>query len=456
MRRRFSLLFLVLPVGCGTVDPRPEQEEVRRFIRDSTGEADVFDPQHDSVTEAEIEDVLADGLLLAEATRLALLNNRRLQAGFSRLGVGKAELVQAGLLRNPSLSLGFLLPSGGGGSKLTFELAQSVVELWELPRREALARAELAQDVLELSRFAAELVVDVRVTYLQAVAARELIATARAGQELAQRSLESILALVAGGVATEADAALARTAAAQTELVFLQTVLAEAGAKRALAALLSLERDLAPVELSDPLPEPDDALGEREMLVERARTARLDLRVSEQAQEAARARLELEQSRFLPGLDLTLSAERPELGNEPDLLIGPGASVVLPVFDTNRARESAARYELEARGKEHDALLAEVVQAVRTAADRDAAAARTARHVERELLPHAEHSHDLAQRSLALGSVTVLATLEGQRAVLAARESLVRSRLEAALAQVELERALGAPLRPSSPVPRLR
>jgi outer membrane protein TolC len=66
--------------------------------------------------------------------------------------------------------------------------------------------------------------------------------------------------------------------------------------------------------------------------------------------------------------------------------------------------------------------------------------------VELQLLPEAERSHDLAARALALGNVTVLATLEGQRAVLAARESLVRSRLEAALARVELERALGAPL----------
>ena len=447
MRRRFFVLFLALPAGCGTVDPRPEQDEARRFIRDSTGEAEVFDPQHEVVTEAEIENGLADGLLLAEATRLALLNNRRLQAGFARLGVGKAELVQSGLLRNPSLSFGFLLPSGGGGSKLTLDLAQSVAELWQLPRREALARAELAQDVLELSRFAAELVVDVRVAYLQAVAARELIATAREGRELAQRSLESILALVAGGVATEADASLARTAAAQAELASLQAVLAAAGAKRELAALLSLERDLALVELLDPLPEPDDAADERETLVERARAARLDLRVSQQALESARARLALEQRRFLPALDLTLSAERPELGNEPDLLIGPGASVVLPVFDTNRARVRAASYELEARSKEHDALLAEVGQAVRAAADRDAAAARAARHVQHQLLPQAERGHDLAQRAMALGSVTVLATLEGQRAVLAARESLVRSRLEAALAHVELERALGAPLR---------
>lgn len=446
MRRRCFVVFSVLLASCGAVDPRPEQDEARGLIQDATGEAQVYDPEKGVLTDAEVEVILVDGLGIGEATGLALLNNRRLQAGFARLGVGKAELVQAGLLRNPSLSLGFLLSSGGGSPRLTLDLAQSVVELWEIPRREALARAELAQDVLELSRSAAELVVDVRVAYLEAVAARELVSTTRDGQALAQRWLEAILARVALGVATEADAALARTESAQTELVALQAVLAEAGAKRDLAALLSLERDLAPVELSDQVPAPDDPLGERETLVERALATRLDLRVSEQAVESARARLELEQRRLLPALELTLSAERPELGNKPGLLIGPGASLELPVFDMNRARTSAAIHELEARTKEHAALLAEVAQAVRSAADRDAAAARAARHVERVLLPQAEHGHDLAQRARELGSVTVLAALESQRAVLAARERLVRSRLDAALARVELERALGAPI----------
>jgi cobalt-zinc-cadmium efflux system outer membrane protein len=49
--------------------------------------------------------VLAGGLELDEALRLAPLNNRHLQAEFAALGVARADLVQAGLLRNPSASV---------------------------------------------------------------------------------------------------------------------------------------------------------------------------------------------------------------------------------------------------------------------------------------------------------------------------------------------------------------
>jgi outer membrane protein, heavy metal efflux system len=443
MRRRTCLGSLGLLVACGAVDPRPEQDEARREILRTTGASEVYAPGSEP---AALEAVLADGLTLDEATRLALVENRRLQAGFARLGVSKAELVQAGLLRNPTLSLGFLFPSGGGSPQWTLDLAQSVVELWQLPRREAVARAELARDVLTLSRFAGELVAAVRTSYFEAVAARERTAVAREGAALARSALEAVLGRVAGGVASEADSALARTEAARAEHAALQAELAAAGSKRALAALLSLSEDLAPVTLTDPLPEPSGPVRERESLVALARTSRLDLRASERSVEAARARLGLEQSRRWPEVELSLSAERPELGNEPDLMVGPGASVELPVFDSNLARASAAEFELDARTKEHEALLAEVAQDVRAAADRAAAAAQAALQVERELLPHAERSHELAQGAQALGSATVLAVLESQRAVLAARESMVEGRLEAALARIQLELVLGLPL----------
>ncbi len=45
-----------------------------------------------------------------------------------------------------------------------------------------------------------------------------------------------------------------------------------------------------------------------------------------------------------------------------------------------------------------------------------------------------------------LASATTPTVLESQRVLLAAREALVRGRREAALARIELERALGAPL----------
>jgi cobalt-zinc-cadmium efflux system outer membrane protein len=180
-------LAALLAAGCASVDPRADHERARQEIRATTGAEEVHDPDAPVLSEAEIQASLADGLGLTEATQLVLLNNRRLQAGFLALGVARAEYVQAGLLENPSLSLAFLFPSGGGRVRWTADLLGSVTEIWQLPAREALARAGLEQRILELSRFAGELVAATREAYLRGVAARERRALAREDLELAPR-----------------------------------------------------------------------------------------------------------------------------------------------------------------------------------------------------------------------------------------------------------------------------
>src|SRR5439155_14095643 len=50
-----------------------------------------------------IDELLGAELTAAAAVEIALLNNPRLQAVYERLGVAQAEVVQAGLLRNPSI-----------------------------------------------------------------------------------------------------------------------------------------------------------------------------------------------------------------------------------------------------------------------------------------------------------------------------------------------------------------
>ncbi|NOT32152.1 MAG: hypothetical protein HOP15_17020, partial [Planctomycetes bacterium] len=158
-------------VACVAVDARPDFARAREEIRATTGLEEVFDPEGPLLGAGEIEGVLAAGLGLDEALCLALLNNRRLQAGFQRLGVARAELVQAGLLRNPSLSLAFFLPSGGGRTRLAADLAARVSELWQLPARKNLAQAGLEGELLALSAQAAELVLETRRAYCEALAA---------------------------------------------------------------------------------------------------------------------------------------------------------------------------------------------------------------------------------------------------------------------------------------------
>ena len=77
----------VLVLGaCATVDSKPDFERTISLVRESTGQDEVFSPEKPVLSGSEIDAALAGGLGLQEALRLALLNNRRLQAGFMRVG----------------------------------------------------------------------------------------------------------------------------------------------------------------------------------------------------------------------------------------------------------------------------------------------------------------------------------------------------------------------------------
>lgn len=435
-------------IACGTVDPGPDHERARAGIRNVTGEEAVHDPEHPVLSDEEIRAVLAEGLALGEATRLALLNNRRLQAGFLALGVARADYVQAGLLENPSLSLAFLFPDTGGRLRWTADLLGSVAEIWRIPARQALAQEGVEQRILELSRFAGELVAATRAAYFESVAARESTSIARANLDLTLRSLAGVRRQVAEGAASKAEEALAESLSLSAELSLRRAERAGAEGTRRLGALLSVNLDLDSATLTDPMPVPAETGLEREALVSACLMARPDLRAAERAVAAAQARVALERKRRYPELDLGVSAERPEGGSPANFFAGPAAAVELPLFDQNQAQVSRAELELAERRKEREALVAEVGQEARAALDKAEITSRAAALARDELLPQAERSAALATRAFELGDTTVLTVLQAQRTLLEARRTALESLLEAVLARIELERVAGAPLGP--------
>ncbi len=442
----FALVTVLFLHGCASVDPRPDYEQAQREIRQTTGQSDVHDPDAPVLTEEEIADVLADGLALDEALRLALLNNRRLQAEFLGLGVARAEYVQAGLLANPSLSLAFLFPDTGGRVRWTADLAGSVAEIWQLPARKSLAQAGLEQRLLELSRFSGELVAATKTEYFESVAAREARSVGEASLELARRSLAGVRKQVAAGVATKTDESLAESQALGVELAAQRTQREEASATRKLAALLSLEVDLLATKLIDPLPTPAWHSLPREAFVEASLARRPDLRAADKAVAAANARAGLARKQRLPDASAGISSERPEGGGESDFFIGPMGTLELPIFDQHQAQISRAEFELAQLKKEREALIVEARQALWAALDKAEIAARSANLSQEQLLPQAERSAKLAEKAYQLGDTTVLTLLQAQAAVQAARRTLVEALLEAALTRIEVERAAGTPI----------
>ena len=89
--------------------------------------------------------LLHDTLTVDGAVQVALLNNRTLQALYAELGVAQADLVQAGLLRNPVFdgAVRFLL--SGGPAKVDLSAALDFLDIFYLPLRKRVAAARFEE-----------------------------------------------------------------------------------------------------------------------------------------------------------------------------------------------------------------------------------------------------------------------------------------------------------------------
>src|SRR5437879_584338 len=106
-RMRFRKLALlsgtVALAGCAHVDPNPAFQELANTVQRRTGKRVQWNrgSTEDAEAQAAVASLLSRPLTAGSAVQVALLNNHRLQATYEELGIAQADLVEAGLLRNP-------------------------------------------------------------------------------------------------------------------------------------------------------------------------------------------------------------------------------------------------------------------------------------------------------------------------------------------------------------------
>ncbi|MHC4903451.1 MAG: TolC family protein, partial [Planctomycetota bacterium] len=183
-----AIALVILAAGCATVDPGPDYDRAGELIERSTGVSEAHNPQEPGPDADELDARLADGMGLQEAVEIALLNNRQLQAAFLDIGIARADLVQSGLLSNPSLGITVLFPFDGGSTDIQAYLAQSIVEIWQMPVKKRAAGHELEARILHVARLAGELAAETKRAYYHAVATRDLLALAKENEALLLQS----------------------------------------------------------------------------------------------------------------------------------------------------------------------------------------------------------------------------------------------------------------------------
>lgn len=379
-------LILAALAGCAATDPGQPGARVAETVAGRTGQEITWQSDDQSREKAaeQVKAMLAHGLTLPEALAIGLANNRRIQGLYQELGAAQAGYAQAGLLRNPHLTLSYL-DSTESGFQFNIEIVQNILSLFMLPLRESLAEAELNRAE---SLVAGEVVKHlhlVRAAYLRLQAdqrafelRRQLLDASQAAYDLGGRMRQA-------GNVTRLSLLNQRAARDQDRLALSAASQAVAASRERLNRLLGLWGS----DLDWTVPPAMADVPEQELVTDgleaRCVQASLELAQARHGLEAAARRAGItDVTSVLPGLGVGAAFERETDGS---WLRGPVLELELPIFDPGHAKRGAIKAELTRRWEDYTALAVEVRSRARAAARALSAARERALYLRDSYLP---------------------------------------------------------------------
>lgn len=339
-KRGVSAVLIGLLAGCGGGE-RYDRPLVSDGLRERTGA--VLGPPEGGVPPGVSLD---DGVTEDEAVALALWNNAAFQEVLAELGVRRADIVAAGQIPNPVLSVLFPLSP----KQLEFTAKLPLEFLWLRPARVAAAEFDAERVASLLTQGGLDLIRDVRLAYadLSLAEARRSGATRLAG--LRSDALGLAESRLRAGDASEAEVTLARADAAEADVERDRAAKDLEALRPRLEELLGL-RDGPPREFRAALGRSVSPAAEP-ALVELAYRSRPDLQAARAGLDAAGERADLSDLEIL-ALTAVLDANQPK---GPDgLEVGPGVDVAIPLFNQNQGNRARAVAELERAARRYAA-----------------------------------------------------------------------------------------------------
>lgn len=312
-----------------------------------------------------VDRMLAHPLSAEDAVQIALLNNRHLQARFEDLGIAAADLVQAGLLKNPVFDIGVRFPDRGpAGTYLDFAAGEDFLDIVLIPARKKLAAAQFEQVKAAVADDVLTLAAATRTDFYAYQAAVQTLELRRTMAGAASAALESAKVLHQAGNTSDFSLANERAQAIQSRVELIDAEADEADAREKVTDRLGL-LDTQTHWIAAPLPAiPSNDLPQRN----------LESLAISRRQDFAAARQEIVVEARTLGLtadyrffsDFTIG---PEFERETDgqWRIGPTFSFPLPLFDNGDAKIWRAQALLRQKEFQCLALALDIQSQVRSA-----------------------------------------------------------------------------------------
>lgn len=428
--------------GCASLPADRGMSDVRGLVKDHSGLAI---GQSEDEGRAQVASLMARPINSDAAVSIALVRSPVLKREYARLGFALSDVLEAGRLSNPTLSMSVLNSNAfGDRSQIGFGLVQNFTDLLFLSAKGRIARADLARIKQEAGSRIFDFAVEVRQAYIRVVSAKQIAQMREVIAHSAETSGELAKRMHDAGNLSELQWKREQAAGTKARLEAEAAQAEAVTSKLQLNALMGLRISESGWKLEESLPLPVQDESSLDQLQAIALERRLDLSAKrDEVAQVDAIRGLAQKLRWLGVVEVGIEGERETDGTR---LLGPSFSLQLPIF--NQGQASIARVDATASLVESElvALEAETGIAVAQAYQNMLAArSRAERHLQ-QLIPQREA---VVARTQELQNFMIV----GQFELLAAKEEeydAYQSYLEALrdywVARTELTKAIGGQL----------
>ncbi len=357
----FEILLMLFLCGCIRVNTnaQPIFEDVQQNIQMQTGYSPCWNmDSYDGVYQNWVNDALEQELTLDSAVSIALLNNRELQATYENLGIAKAHLVQAGLLRNPIFSLSYRFSTKSSVTDLIdIGLFQNFLEALLIPLKKRMAAAELEATKARVTAQIFDVIAQTKIAFYSYQAIEQIWDLKKEILLGAESSYEAGQKLFEAGNIKELELTENREFYEKTKVELASLEIEVLNARERLNVLMGLWGSQIHWRAQHCLPFIQEKELEREDVENCAIANSLDLAIARRHLYTTAAGFGIDTTRIVcPQFELGPSSER----EDGVWYVGPAFALGIPFFDFGQAVSAAAQSEILRQWNNYTALAVEI------------------------------------------------------------------------------------------------
>ena len=429
-RAAVAIPILAAAVGCTSIPRDSGFDELQRNVAARSG-------LNVEWRDDAVEPLLTGELDADHTVRVALANNRSVQATLEELGIARGDYMASVLVRNPILGGEIRFP-GSPFEPFEISLMQSLIDLVQLPRRRKLGAAAFEVGRLRVEREVLGFAADVRRLFYELLAAEKMQEARRTAADAARVSVAIAQRQHGAGNISDLDLENEQALYEQAKLELAKTEAGALAARRRLAAAMGIgsaetvwriTTSFPDMPAEGPLLEPDEP----------AISRRLDIALAQREVEVASRALPLARAGAIGEVNAGVHLEREPEGKR---TAGPAIDIPIPIFNRGAAARTRAEAVLRQARQRLAALMVNARVELRLAAETLSAARARVEYLRDIVLPRRKRILDLTQVQYNAMQAGVFQLLSARQNEANGQAELIEAQREYWLARVDLDRAV--------------